>query len=119
MAQDLRAGRQAQDGLADLLGIGARTTAHGLCTSHTYERCRGRFWTRPEHGWPWLREAFSATLDREVLSRCHFRAGQEATSVLSPYLDRFCNRSRWHRALWYPSPQQLERWAANPGTPTV
>jgi putative transposase len=46
-----------------------------------------------------LCEAFFATLNREVLSRCRFRTRQEARSVLFAYLEGFYNRRRRHSAL--------------------
>ena len=39
-----------------------------------------------------LCEAFFATLNREVLSRCHFRTRQQARSVLFASLEGFYNR---------------------------
>ena len=43
-----------------------------------------------------LCEAFFATLNREVLSRCHFRTRQQARSVLFASLEGFYNRRRRH-----------------------
>jgi putative transposase len=40
-----------------------------------------------------LCEAFFATLNREVLSRCRFRTRDEARSVLFAYVEGFYNRS--------------------------
>ena len=56
-----------------------------------------------------LCEAFFATLNREVLSRCRFRTRQEARSVLFAYLEGFYNRRRRHSALGYLSPEEFEK----------
>ena len=63
-----------------------------------------------------LCEAFFATLNREVLSRCRFRTRHEARSVLFAYLEGFYNRRRRHSALGYLSPEEFERrrWSATP-----
>ena len=67
-----------------------------------------------------LCEAFFATLNREVLSRCRFRTRQEARSVLFAYLEGFYNRRRRHSALGYLSPEEFERrWSANPESVSV
>ena len=65
-------------------------------------------------------EAFFATLNRQVLSRCHFRTREQARSVLFASLEGFYNRRRRHSALGYLSPEEFEsRWSANPASVSV
>lgn len=54
-------------------------------------------------------ESFFATLQTELLDRCHWPTKQALRSAIFEYIEGFYNRRRRHSTLRYLSPVEFER----------